>query len=63
MPCHVMHCGCAGYNDVPTGLPCPVCTRSYMTRTSLEVHLAKTHAELAPRERSVLLDLTLRAVV
>jgi hypothetical protein len=63
MPCHVMLCGCAGYSDCPPDLPCPVCTRSYLTRTSLEVHLAKTHGELAPRERSVLLDMTLRTVV
>jgi len=63
MPCHVVQCGCAGYSDSPPDLPCPVCARAYLTRTSLEVHLAKTHGELAPRERSVLLDLTLRAVV
>lgn len=63
MPCHAMHCGCAGYLDTPPDLPCPVCARAYLTRTSLEVHLAKTHGELAPRERSMLVDSTLRAVV
>ena len=63
MPCHVFSCRCGSYADLPRGLPCPVCTRRYLTRSSLEVHLAKTHAGLARRERSVLLDLTLRAVV
>jgi hypothetical protein len=63
MPCHAVGCACLGYSDHPTDLPCPVCARTYLTRSSLEVHLAKTHVGLARRERSVLLELTLRAVV
>jgi type II secretory pathway component PulM len=35
----------------------------YLTRTSLEVHLSKVHAGLAPRERSNLLAATLNMVV
>ncbi len=63
MPCHAYACACLGYADAPLGLPCPVCARTYLTRSSLEVHLAKTHVSLARRERSMLLDVTLRAVV
>ena len=63
MPCHAMQCRCVGFFDSPPSLPCPICSRVYLTRTSLEVHLAKVHAGLAPRERSNLLAATLNMVV
>jgi len=52
-----------GFFDSPPDLPCPVCSRVYLTRTSLEVHLSKVHSGLAPRERSNLLAATLNMVV
>jgi hypothetical protein len=63
MTCHVVQCGCARFFDSPPDLPCPVCSRIYLTRTSLEVHLSKVHSGLAPRERSNLLAATLNMVV
>lgn len=35
---------------------CPVCSREYATRTSLEIHLYGRHPGLSARERSALLQ-------
>ncbi|MHB8351307.1 MAG: hypothetical protein ACYDFT_01225 [Thermoplasmata archaeon] len=56
MPCHVLGCVCARFVGDPTVLLCPVCSREYATRTSLEIHLYGQHPGLSPRERSKLLQ-------
>jgi hypothetical protein len=56
MPCHVMGCACSRFVGDPTVLLCPVCSREYATRTSLEIHLYGQHPGLSPRERSKLLQ-------
>jgi hypothetical protein len=55
MPCHVLGCACGRFVGETQTFLCPVCTREYATRASLEIHLYGHHPELTPRERSILL--------
>ena len=56
MPCHVLACECARFTGDSQSFLCPVCSREYATRASLEIHLYGQHPGLGPRERSVLLQ-------
>lgn len=56
MPCHVLGCECARFNADSQVFLCPVCSREYATRASLEIHLYGQHPGLSARERSVLLS-------
>lgn len=56
MPCHVMNCGCARFVGDSVSFLCPVCSREYATRASLEIHLYGQHPGLSSRERSKLLQ-------
>jgi hypothetical protein len=60
MPCHVMNCGCAKFACGSVAFLCPVCSREYSTRASLEIHLYGQHAGLSARERSKLLHSALQ---
>lgn len=55
IPCHVMGCDCARFAGDSQMFLCPVCSREYATRASLEIHLYGQHPGLSSRERSVLL--------
>lgn len=59
MPCHVVNCVCARFVGEAPAFCCPVCTREYATRASLEIHLYGQHPGLTARERSVLLQTAL----
>ena len=56
MPCHVLGCECARFDAVSQAFMCPVCSREYATRASLEIHLYGQHPGLSSRERSMLLQ-------
>lgn len=56
IPCHVMSCECARFEGDPSAFLCPVCSREYATRASLEIHLYGRHPGLTARERSALLQ-------
>lgn len=56
MPCHVLSCSCARFRGESQIFLCPVCSREYATRASLEIHLYGQHPGLSARERSVLLQ-------
>ncbi|MCI4325286.1 MAG: hypothetical protein L3K00_05335 [Thermoplasmata archaeon] len=56
MPCHVLTCNCARFGADSQVFLCPVCSREYATRASLEIHLYGQHPGLSSRERSVLLQ-------
>lgn len=56
MPCHVLGCACARFDADSQVFLCPVCSREYATRASLEIHLYGQHPGLSARERSVLLS-------
>ena len=56
MPCHVMACDCAKFVAAASQFVCPVCSREYATRASLEIHLYGQHPGLSARERSKLLQ-------
>lgn len=56
MPCHVLSCGCGRFACESQCFLCPVCSREYATRASLEIHLYGQHPGLSARERSVLLQ-------
>ncbi|MCI4336267.1 MAG: hypothetical protein L3K17_03600 [Thermoplasmata archaeon] len=56
MPCHVLSCECNRFLGDSQSFLCPVCSREYATRASLEIHLYGQHPGLSPRERSVLLQ-------
>ncbi len=56
MPCHVLSCECARFIGDSQVFLCPVCSREYATRASLEIHLYGQHPGLSARERSVLLQ-------
>jgi len=56
MPCHVLGCDCARFAGDSTVFLCPVCSREYATRASLEIHLYGQHPGLTSRERSKLLQ-------
>ena len=56
MPCHVLSCECSRFMGEGEIFLCPVCSREYATRASLEIHLYGQHPGLTPRERSVLLQ-------
>lgn len=56
MPCHVLSCECSRFLGEGEIFLCPVCSREYATRASLEIHLYGQHPGLTPRERSVLLQ-------
>ena len=56
MPCHVLSCECGRFAGDGEIFLCPVCSREYATRASLEIHLYGQHPGLTPRERSVLLQ-------
>jgi len=56
MPCHVLGCQCARFMGDPSVFLCPVCSREYATRASLEIHLYGQHPGLTSRERSKLLQ-------
>src|SRR4029077_4251161 len=56
MPCHVLSCGCGRFSGESQSFLCPVCSKEYATRASLEIHLYGQHPGLSPRERSVLLS-------
>ena len=56
MPCHVLSCECMRFLGDAEIFLCPVCSREYATRASLEIHLYGQHPGLTPRERSVLLQ-------
>jgi hypothetical protein len=56
MPCHVLSCECARFGADSQVFLCPVCSREYATRASLEIHLYGQHPGLSARERSVLLQ-------
>ncbi len=53
MPCHVLSCSCGRFAGESQSFLCPVCTREYATRASLEIHLYGQHPGLTARERSV----------
>lgn len=59
MPCHVVNCLCSRFVGDAPAFCCPVCTREYATRASLEIHLYGQHPGLTARERSVLLQTAL----
>jgi len=56
MPCHVLNCECVRFSGESQSFLCPVCSREYATRASLEIHLYGQHPGLTARERSVLLQ-------
>ena len=56
MPCHVMSCSCCRFAADAAQFLCPVCSREYATRASLEIHLYGQHPGLSARERSKLLQ-------
>lgn len=56
MPCHVLGCDCARFVGDSAVFLCPVCSREYATRASLEIHLYGQHPGLTSRERSTLLQ-------
>lgn len=56
MPCHVLACDCARFVGEASVFLCPVCSREYATRASLEIHLYGQHPGLSSRERSKLLQ-------
>lgn len=56
MPCHVLGCSCARFGADSQAFLCPVCSREYATRASLEIHLYGQHPGLSSRERSLLLQ-------
>jgi hypothetical protein len=56
MPCHVMGCVCSRFTGDSSVFLCPVCSREYATRASLEIHLYGQHPGLSARERSKLLQ-------
>jgi hypothetical protein len=56
----VMNCGCAKFACGSVAFLCPVCSREYSTRASLEIHLYGQHAGLSARERSKLLHSALQ---
>ena len=56
MPCHVLSCSCPRFHGESQVFLCPVCSREYATRASLEIHLYGQHPGLSARERSVLLQ-------
>lgn len=56
MPCHVLSCECNRFLGDSQSFLCPVCSREYATRASLEIHLYGQHPGLSARERSVLLQ-------
>ncbi|MCI4351001.1 MAG: hypothetical protein L3K15_05760 [Thermoplasmata archaeon] len=55
MPCHVFHCTCGRFTADSTPMLCPVCSRGYAGRASLEIHVYAQHPGLTTRERSVLI--------
>ena len=65
MPCHVTSCACSRFAGLTQSILCPVCSREYATRASLEIHLYGHHPGLTTRERSLLLHgaMSGRAVV
>jgi hypothetical protein len=60
MPCHVVGCECRQFLADVAAVPCPLCSREYATRASLEIHLYGQHPGLTLRERSALLQQALR---
>ena len=56
MPCHVLTCSCSRFDADSQVFLCPVCSREYATRASLEIHLYGQHPGLSSRERSMLLQ-------
>ncbi|MCI4322720.1 MAG: hypothetical protein L3K03_01635 [Thermoplasmata archaeon] len=60
MPCHVVGCECRQFLSDVAMVPCPLCSRKYATRASLEIHLYGQHPGLTLRERSSLLQQALR---
>jgi hypothetical protein len=52
----VSSCPCARFSGDPQQFLCPVCSRAYAGRTSLEIHFYGRHPGLTVRERSVLLQ-------
>ena len=56
MPCHVLGCACGRFSCESQCFLCPVCSREYATRASLEIHLYGQHPGLSVRERSMLLQ-------
>jgi hypothetical protein len=56
MPCHVLSCNCGRFTGDSQSFLCPVCSREYATRASLEIHLYGQHPGLTARERSLLLQ-------
>ena len=56
MPCHVLSCACPRFHGDSQIFLCPVCSREYATRASLEIHLYGQHPGLSARERSILLQ-------
>ena len=56
MPCHVLSCACGRFTGESQSFLCPVCSREYATRASLEIHLYGQHPGLTARERSMLLQ-------
>jgi hypothetical protein len=55
MPCHVVKCDCSRFTADSQDVLCPVCSRAYAGRSSLEIHLYNQHPGLSTRERSLLL--------
>lgn len=60
MPCHVLSCSCGRFAGESQRFLCPVCSREYATRASLEIHLYGQHAGLTARERSVHLQIAVQ---
>jgi hypothetical protein len=52
----VMRCECPRFEGDASVFLCPVCSREYATRASLEIHLYGRHPGLTARERSALLQ-------
>jgi hypothetical protein len=55
-PCHVLLCTCSEFSGERRSFLCPLCSRAYAGRTSLEIHFYGHHPGLATRERSLLLQ-------